>query len=89
MRQAIKWGIDCDAIANNITPNVWNVWQTFLPKNSPGSIDVRPFRKDVAKAKALMEAGGYPYGFEMVMDYYARDAGGRGIGNAAMCGMVG
>ena len=51
---------------------MWNVWQTFLPKNSPGSIDVRPFRKDVAKAKALMEAGGYPDGFEMVMDYYAR-----------------
>lgn len=72
VRQAIKWAIDYDAIANNITPNVWNVWQTFLPKNSPGSIDEHPFRKDVAKAKALLAAGGYPNGFEMVMDYYGR-----------------
>ena len=32
VRQAIKWAIDYDAIADNITPNVWGVWQTFLPK---------------------------------------------------------
>ena len=72
VRQAIKMAIDYDAIANNITPNVWNVWQTFLPKNSPGSIDERPFRKDVSKAKALLAAGGYPDGFKVVMDYYSR-----------------
>lgn len=72
VRQAIKWAIDYDAIANNITPNVWNVWQTFLPKNSPGSIEDRPFKKDVAKAKALLAAGGYPNGFDIVLDYYSR-----------------
>ena len=38
VRQAIKWAIDYDAIADNITPNVWGVWQTFLPKGAPGSI---------------------------------------------------
>lgn len=38
VRQAIKYAIDYDAIANNITPNVWNVWQTFLPTGSPGAI---------------------------------------------------
>jgi len=72
VRQAIKYAIDYDAIANNITPDVWNVWQTFLPKNSPGSIDERPFRKDVGKAKALLAAGGYPDGFDVVLDYYSR-----------------
>jgi len=71
VRQTIKMAIDYDAIASNITPNVWNVWQTFLPKNSPGSIDERPFRKDVAKAKALLAAGGYPDGFKVVLDYYS------------------
>ena len=71
VRQAIKWAIDYDAIADNITPNVWGVWQTFLPKGSPGSIPDRPFKKDVAKAKALLAAGGYPNGFDVVLDYYA------------------
>jgi peptide/nickel transport system substrate-binding protein len=72
VRQAIKYAIDYDAIANNITPNVWNVWQTFLPGGSPGAIDERPFKKDVAKAKELLAAGGYPNGFDIVMDYYSR-----------------
>jgi peptide/nickel transport system substrate-binding protein len=72
VRQAIKMAIDYDAIANNITPNVWNVWQTFLPRNSPGSINELPFKKDVAKAKKLLAAAGYPDGFEVVMDHYAR-----------------
>jgi peptide/nickel transport system substrate-binding protein len=71
VRQAIKWAIDYDAIADNITPNVWAVWQTFLPKGSPGSIPDRPFRKDVAKAKALLAAAGYPDGFDIVLDYYS------------------
>jgi peptide/nickel transport system substrate-binding protein len=72
IRQAIKYAIDYDAIANNITPQVWSVWQTFLPGNSPGAINERPFRKDVAKAKLLLAAGGYPDGFDVVLDYYAR-----------------
>jgi peptide/nickel transport system substrate-binding protein len=72
VRQAIKYAIDYDAIANNITPNVWNVWQTFLPSGSPGAIRDRPFKKDVAKAKALLAAGGYPNGFDIVLDYYSR-----------------
>jgi peptide/nickel transport system substrate-binding protein len=69
--QAIKMAIDYDAIADNLTPNVWGVWQTFLPKGSPGSIADRPFKKDVAKAKELLAAGGYPNGFDVVLDYYA------------------
>ena len=69
VRQAIKWAIDYDAIADNITPNVWGVWQTFLPKGTPGSIPDRPFKKDVAKAQALLAAAGYPDGFDIVLDY--------------------
>jgi peptide/nickel transport system substrate-binding protein len=71
-RQAVKFAIDYDAIAKNITPNVWNVWQTLLPKGAPGSIADRPFRKDVPKTKALLAAAGYPNGFDLTMDYYAR-----------------
>ena len=70
--QAIKWAIDYDAIAQNITPNVWSVWQTFLPKGSPGSIPDKPFKKDVAKAKALLAKGGYPDGFSVTLDHAAK-----------------
>ena len=73
VRQAIKWAIDYDAIADNITPNVWGVWQTFLPKGTPGSIPDRPFKKDVAKAQALLAAAGYPDGFDIVLDYRRSD----------------
>ena len=54
VRQAIKWAIDYDAIATNITPNTWVVWQTFLPNGLPGSVPDRPFHKDVVKARALL-----------------------------------
>jgi len=78
VRQAIKWAIDYDAIADNITPNVWGVWQTFLPKGTPGSIPDRPFKKDVAKAQALLAAAGYPDGFDIVLDYRRSDNRRRG-----------
>jgi peptide/nickel transport system substrate-binding protein len=70
--QAIKWAIDYDAIATNITPNVWAAWQTFLPKGSPGSINDKPYKKDVAKAKALLAKAGYPDGFTCTLDHFAR-----------------
>jgi peptide/nickel transport system substrate-binding protein len=69
VRQAIKWAIDYDAIATNITPNTWVVWQTFLPKGLPGSVPDRPFKKDVAKAKALLAEAGFTDGFEVTLDH--------------------
>ncbi len=69
VRQAIKWAIDYDAIAKNITPNIWRVSQTFLPEGLPGSIPDKPFHKDVAKAKALMAEAGLANGFSVTLDY--------------------
>ncbi len=85
--QAFKCAIDYDAIAKNITPMLWNVWQSVLPKGSPGAIDDTPFKKDVAKAKALLAKGGYPNGFTVthgpllplaVFGHRAGDPGGPG-----------
>jgi peptide/nickel transport system substrate-binding protein len=72
VRQAIKWAIDYDAIAKNITPNLWNVWQSFLPRGTPGALLDRPFRKDVAKAKALLAEAGMADGFTVTLDHYAK-----------------
>lgn len=69
--QALKWAVDYEAIAKNITPNVWNVWQSVLPKGTPGAISDTPFKKDVAKAKALLAQGGYPDGFSVTLDHFS------------------
>lgn len=69
VRQAIKWAVDYEAIAQNITPKLWNAWQSFLPKGTPGAITDLPFKKDVAQAKALLAKGGYPDGFSVTIDH--------------------
>ena len=69
VHQAIKWAIDYDAIAKNITPNTWSVCQTFLPYALPGALKVTPFKKDPAKAKQLLAEAGLGNGFAVTMDY--------------------
>ena len=69
VRQAIKWAIDYKAIAANITPEVYEVHQAFLPKGFPAALTDTPFQKDVAKAKALLAQAGVPDGFEITLDH--------------------
>ena len=68
VRQAVKWAIDYDAIAKNITPNSYVVSQSFLPVGLPGALTDKPFHKDVAKAKALLAEAGLADGFSVSMD---------------------
>ena len=53
--QAMKWAIDYDAIATNITPDTYKTHQAFLPEGFPGAYNENPFHKDLDKAKALMK----------------------------------
>ena len=69
VQQAIKWAIDYEAIAKNITPGTWSVSQSFLPAGLPGALTETPFRKDTAKAKKLLAEAGLPNGFTVTMDY--------------------
>ena len=69
VHQAIKWAIDYEAIAKNITPNTWSVCQTFLPSALPGAIKDMPFERNVGKAKTLLAQAGLPDGFAVSMDY--------------------
>jgi peptide/nickel transport system substrate-binding protein len=71
VRQAIKWAIDYDAIAKNITPMTWTVQQSFLPRGLPGALTEQPFTQDLGKAKTLMAQAGLPDGFSATMDYTA------------------
>lgn len=69
--QAIKWAIDYDAIARNITPQTYVVSESFLPVGIPGALTDRPFRKDTAKAKQLLAEVGLGNGFSVQMHHYA------------------
>jgi peptide/nickel transport system substrate-binding protein len=71
VHQAIKWAIDYDAIAKNITPGTWSVCQNFLPDALPGALKSNPFKKDVAKAKQLLAEAGLANGFSVTMDYFS------------------
>jgi peptide/nickel transport system substrate-binding protein len=68
VRQALKWAIDYDAIATNITPNSYVVSQSILPAGLPGALTDKPFHRDVAKAKALLAEAGLAGGFSVTMD---------------------
>lgn len=67
--QAVKWAIDYDAIAANVTPGLWSKWQSFVPRGTPGALAVQPFRKDPSKARALLAAAGYPEGVDVTFDH--------------------
>jgi peptide/nickel transport system substrate-binding protein len=69
VRQAVKWALDYKAIAANITPNLYDAHQAFLPKGFPAALTDLPFQKNVAKAKALLAEAGLPDGFEVTMDH--------------------
>ncbi len=69
VRQAIKWAINYDTIAKNITPGTWGVCQTFLPYALPGALKEIAFKQDQAKAKQLLSEAGLAGGFAVTMDY--------------------
>ncbi len=69
VRQAIKWAIDYRLIATNITPEVFEVHQAFLPRGFPAALTENPFQKDVDKARALMAQAGLKDGFEITLDH--------------------
>ena len=69
VHEAIKWAIDYEAIARNITPNTWSVSQSFLPKGLPGALTDTPYHRDVERAKKLLADAGLPNGFPITMDY--------------------
>ncbi len=69
VRQAIKWALDYEAIQRSIVPTTYRVHQAFLPRGFPAALEEAPFRKDVARAKALLAEAGLAGGFEVTMDH--------------------
>ncbi|MDJ1160113.1 ABC transporter substrate-binding protein [Chelatococcus sp. SYSU_G07232] len=68
VREALKYLVDYDAIADTIMKNLGVVHQAFLPKGFLGAIDGKPYKFDPVKAKELLAKAGLPDGFKVTMD---------------------
>jgi peptide/nickel transport system substrate-binding protein len=68
VREAMKWLVDYQAIADTIVKGKMDVHQTFLPKGFLGELDSNPYSLNVEKAKELLAAAGLPDGFTVTMD---------------------
>jgi peptide/nickel transport system substrate-binding protein len=68
--EALKYLVDYDAIEKNILHGTRIVHQSFLPAGFLGAIDDKPYRFDLAKAKALLAKAGVPDGFSITMDVW-------------------
>ncbi|WP_342644190.1 ABC transporter substrate-binding protein [Rhodoligotrophos ferricapiens] len=68
VREAMKYLVDYDAIADTIMKNLGEKHQAFLPKGFLGAVNDTPYKLDVEKAKALLAEAGHPEGFNITMD---------------------
>lgn len=68
VRQALKYLVDYEGIANTILKGRSTVHQAFLPKGFLGAVTETPYSLDVMKAKELLKKAGLEDGFTVTMD---------------------
>ena len=68
VRQALKYLVDYQGIADTILRGSMEVHQAFLPKGFLGALEEKPFSLDVEKAKALLVEAGHGDGLKLTMD---------------------
>jgi len=68
VREAFKYLVDYQTIADTIMKGTVEVHQAFLPKGFLGALDDNPYSLNVAKAKELLAKAGLADGFTVTMD---------------------
>jgi len=68
VREALKYLIDYDAIGDTLVKNIGVINQNFLPQGLLGASKDKPYKLDVAKAKALLAKAGLANGFKVTID---------------------
>src|SRR5882724_9230426 len=76
VREAIRYLIDYDGLANTILPYKGTPRASLVPEGAFGALDRKegqPFSLDLAKAKQLLTEAGYPDGFSKKLILSAND----------------
>ena len=68
VRQALRYLIDYDGMANSFLKGAAQVHQSFWAEGFWASYNENPYSLDPAKAKALLAEAGYPDGFSLDLD---------------------
>ncbi len=68
VRQALRYLVDYDGMANSFLKGADQVHQSFWPSGFWASYDENPYTFDPAKAKQLLSEAGYPDGFSLDLD---------------------
>ncbi len=68
VREALKYLVDYGAIGDTLIKNIGVINQNFLPQGLLGASTEKPYKLDVAKAKALLAKAGLPNGFKVTID---------------------
>ncbi len=68
VREALRYLVDYNGLVKTALRDVWIVNETFLPNGVLGFVDSRPYRLNIAKAKALLTEAGYPNGFPLTVN---------------------
>jgi peptide/nickel transport system substrate-binding protein len=68
VRQAIRWLVDYQGMADSFLKGRFQVHQSFWPAGFYASLEDSPFKLDVDKAKQLLAEAGYPDGFSVKLD---------------------
>ena len=68
VRQALRYLVDYDGMANSFLKGADVVHQSFWASGFWASYDENPYKLDPAKAKELLTAAGYPNGFSIDLD---------------------
>ena len=65
VREALKYLVDYDGMANSFLKGQYVVHQAFLPLTYMGELKEKPYTLDIAKAKTLLAEAGVGEGFEV------------------------
>ena len=68
VRQALRYLVDYDGMANSFLKGAEQVHQSFWASGFWAAYDQNPYKLDPAKAKELLTAAGYPDGFSIDLD---------------------
>lgn len=68
VREALKYLVDYQAIANTVLKHQVALQQYFLPQGFLGALKDTPYKFDPVKAKELLTKAGYPDGFSITID---------------------